>query len=217
MPYQPLWTSRKAEILAAAARVQTNNPAAWQELKVPGQTSRAYIQLVAADCQSTVSPEIGCNLKRGGPEMSLDVLAMPNPTGCVDATGTYPGLELIDIVGGAEGPNPTLGWLDQTQKTMDAGVSGGWVTGEPAEPVLVEPYPSEPNWWGAVFTPTIRAQYTEAGRVFPDTNTTPAGIDATLAGFRWWSRTGYKIRDGMTKEVAMADTVQELRKELGLG
>jgi len=83
-------------------------------------------------------------------------------------------------------------------------------------PTPVQPYPDEPSWWGAVFTPNIQAQYAEAHRSFPDTNTTPEGIRATLDGFRWWSRTGYKIRDGMTKEAAMADTIKELRSVLGL-
>jgi len=127
MSYQSQWDDRKQDILDAANRVKDQNPGAWEEVKVPGQPSRRFISLVAAECQRTVSVEVGCNAKRGGPEVSLDVLAMPNPSGCRDATGTYPGLELRDIIGGAEGPNPSIIWGDATQATIDSGNPGGWI------------------------------------------------------------------------------------------
>jgi len=127
MAYQSAWITKKDLILAAANRVKTANPVAWEEVKVPGQTSRTFISLVAAECQQTVDVGIGCNLKRGGPETSLDVLAMPNASGARDATGTFLGLELIDIIGSAEGPDASIAWGDVTQKTIDSGNPGGWI------------------------------------------------------------------------------------------
>ena len=214
MAYQSLWASKRQSILDVAERIKAQHPQAWAEVKIPGQPSREFISLVAAECQRTISAEIGCNFKRGGPEVSLDVLAMPNSSGARDATGTFPGLELVDIIGGAEGgsshPEPTIIWLDQTQKTIDAGVPGGWIqsggtTPGPA-PGLIQPYPDENAWFGGVYEPAVAACYREAGSVFPDNS----------AAFRWFSRCGYSIRDGLTKEAAMDKTVKELRAALGL-
>ena len=214
MAYQPLWTSKRQAILDVAERIKAQHPAAWAEVKVPGQSSRTFISLVAAECQKTISAEIGCNLKRGGPDVSLDVLALPNPTGARDASGKFPGLELIDIIAGAEGgpshPEPTIIWLDQTVKTIDAGVPGGWVQSGGTTPMPVpsstQPYPDEIEWWGGVYEPAVAACYREAGGVFPDNS----------AAFRWFSRCGYSIGNGMAKEAAMDRTIKELRAALGL-
>lgn len=210
MAYQPLWTSKRQAILDVAERIKAQHPAAWAEVKVPGQPSRTFISLVAAECQKTISAEIGCNLKRGGPDVSLDVLAMPNPTGARDASGKFPGLELIDLINGAEGPNPSLVWGDATQKTIDAGVPGGWVQSGGTTPIPVassmQPYPDENAWWGGVYEPAVAACYREAGSVFPDNS----------AAFRWFSRCGWLIGSGMTKEAAMEKCIKELRAALGL-
>jgi hypothetical protein len=214
MAYQSLWTSKRQAIIDVAERIKAQHPAAWAEVKVPGQASRTFISLVAAECQRTISADIGCNLKRGGPDVSLDVLAMPNSSGARDATGKFPGLELVDIIGGAEGgsshPEPTIIWLDQTQKTIDAGVPGGWVqsasTTPGPVPSAIQPYPDENVWWGGVYEPAVAACYREAGKQFPDNS----------AAFRWFSRCGYSIRDGLSKEAAMDKCIQELRSALGL-
>lgn len=210
MAYQSLWASKSRAILDVAERIKAQHPAAWAEVKVPGQPSRAFISLVAAECQKTISAEIGCNLKRGGPDVSLDVLAMPNSSGARDSTGKFLGLELIDIINGAEGPTPSIVWGDQTQKTIDAGVPGGWLqsvgtTPGPA-PSPIQQYPDENSWWGGVYEPAVAACYRESGRPFPDNS----------AAFRWFSRCGYSIRDGMTKEAAMEKCIKELRVALGL-
>ena len=208
--YQPLWTSKRQAILDVAERIKAQHPAAWAEVKVPGQPSRTFILLVAAECQRTISDDIGCNLKRGGPDVSLDVLAMPNPTGARDASGKFAGLELIDIINGAEGPNPSLVWGDATQKTIDAGVPGGWVQSASTTPLpvpsAIQPYPDEVEWFGGVYEPAVAACYREAGSVFPDNS----------AAFRWFSRCGWLIGNGMTKEAAMAKCIKELRAALGL-
>jgi len=158
MSYQSQWDDRKQDILDAATRVKDQNPGAWEEVKVPGQKSRRFISLVAAECQSRVSVDIGCNLKRGGPDVSLDVLAMPNPSGCRDATGTYPGLELRDIIGNAERADANISWGDATQATIDSGNPGGWIkTGIVAPPAPAAQPPgreealNELNWLDAYY------------------------------------------------------------------
>lgn len=210
MSYQSTWNPRRDDILAAANRVKAANPGAWEEVKVPGQTSRRFISLVADECQRTVSPGIGCNLKRGGPEVSLDVLAMPNASGCRDATGTFEGLELRDIIGGAEGPNPSIIWGDATQATIDSGNPGGWIKNAssvpaPQPPPQTFPYPDEPTQVKA-YQDRVRASYKSVGRLFPDPNDADA--------FRHFTRYGYSCHH-MPEPEAADKHIKELRDELG--
>lgn len=144
MSYTPQWTGTDAaqKILAIAHRVAGEHPDFWNELKVPGQTSRKFINQVSFECLKAGIP-VGVNLKRGGPQQSLDAIALPNDTGARDSTGTYKGVEIVDIVGGAETPSPSLTWGDVTQITIDTGNPGGWVAGKeqaPSVPV-VPPFP----------------------------------------------------------------------------
>jgi hypothetical protein len=208
MAYQPLWTSKRQAILDVAERIKAQHPAAWAEVKVPGQPSRTFISLVVAECQKTISAEIGCNLKRGGPDVSLDVLALPNPTGARDASGKFAGLELIDIIAGAEGgpshPEPSIIWLDQTQKTIDARVPGGWVNGQTVEPTHSSSaaYPGD-----AAFDEIgtlLFADYAEAGRL-PDSQVG-----------RWIGRTTFDYLAGMTMSDSIKKHRAEWRSALGL-
>ena len=207
MAYTSVWVDRRLDILTIAGMVRDANPAAWNELKVHGQTSRTYINLVSMALINANIPG-GVNLKRGGPTESIDAIALPNASGAKDSTGKYPGLEIIDIVGGAEGPNPSLTWGDVTQITMDTGNSGGWkagsVSGTP--PPQTFPYPDEPTYWKA-FQDSMKRIYAEAGRQFPDPNDADA--------FRRFSRCGYDCR-GMDAMKAAEKHLKELRAELGL-
>lgn len=139
MAYQSIWVAKRDQILQIASQVKDTNPGAWAEIAILGQKSRAFINLVSIACIQAGIPA-GVNLKRGGPEESIDVLAFPNASGCPDSTGTYPGLELIDIGLNAEGSNegktPSLTWNDVTQKTIDGGSRGGWKAGTlaPSQP-----------------------------------------------------------------------------------
>ena len=77
------------------------------------------------------------------------------------------------------------------------------------QPTPVQPYPSESpdgGWWGQVADVEIAKVYAEVHRPYP----------SDQASLRWIGRIGYKIRDGMTKEAALADTLKELRGALGL-
>ena len=212
MAYVSQWDHLKTEILDNAKHVRAQHPDAWEEVKVPGQRSRRFINLVALSCQALVHTDIGCNLKRGGPELSLDVLAMPNASGCRDATGKFAGLELIDIVISAESPSASIGWIDVTQATINAGVPGGWKqpTEHEAPPVVVPPvpsfpYPDEPTTVKR-YQDRVRAAYNAVGRVFPDPNDSDA--------FRHFTRYGYSC-GRMPEPEAANKHITELRQELG--
>lgn len=128
MSYISTWVDKKDEILTIAEQVKLRHPDAWEELKVPHQKSRRFINLVSLAGLAAGYP-VGVNLKRGGPDESIDAIALPNATGVKDSTQRYAGIEIIDIVGGAEGPSPRLTWGDVTQVTMDSGTIGGWKAG----------------------------------------------------------------------------------------
>lgn len=63
----------------------------------------------------------GRNGKRGNPnDPSHDALAFVNPASPF-------GVSVVDIIGGAGGPSPSVAWIDQTQATIDARTTGVWV------------------------------------------------------------------------------------------
>lgn len=66
-------------------------------------------------------------------------------------------------------------------------------------------YPDEPTWWKA-YEGQVQARYAQAGRPFPD----------TAEAFRWFSRCGYDIGEGMGPEAAAAKHLRELEQELGI-
>lgn len=211
MAYVSVWIDRRDDILTIANMVKDANPSAWAEVKVHGQTSRQFINLVSMALINAGIPA-GVNLKRGGPAESIDAIALPNASGAKDATGKYAGVEIIDIGGNFEREDARLTWNDVTQVTIDAGVPGGWKAGSltpfqpPPPPVPLFPYPDEPTYWKA-FQDAMRRIYAEAGRQFPDPNDADA--------FRRFSRCGYDCR-GMDAMKAAEKHLKELRGELGL-
>jgi len=204
MAYESRWIEKRDQILSIATQVKSAYPQAWEKIKVPGTKDREYINRVSIECQKAGIPA-GVNLKRGGPEESIDVIALPNASGCGDSTQTYAGLELIDLVNGAEGPNPSLTWGDVTQKTIDAGVKGGWKAGsvEPAP----NPQPTYPSYeelggdaGGVAITRQLEADYKRAGK---------PGLDGDCGA--WQQRVSY---DFLTRKVpTVAESIAKHRPE----
>lgn len=131
MPYQSQWKERSGEILSIASQVRSAHPDYWEALKIHGTADRRYINAVSVALISAGIPG-GVNQKRGTQGDSIDAIALPNNTGATSAVGPYPAVEIIDLVGGAEGgpsSSPTLVWGDVTQSTIDKGEKGGWKAG----------------------------------------------------------------------------------------
>lgn len=208
MAYQAKWIARRDEILAIASDVRTANPAAWDELKIPGQESRTYINLVSIALLEAGIPG-GVNLKRGGPQESIDALAFPNDTGARDSTGTYAGLEIVDIVGGAETPNPSITWGDVTQVTIDTGNPGGWKAGSvgqtPHPPTIPSYEAMGGDEGGKKFSRILEADYKRAEK---------PGVDGDFGAWPW--RTSYDFIAGIcaTVEASIAKHQPEWRKAL---
>ena len=134
MSYTPEWHSFLPTVQSKAAKVITDHPSAWTKCQRPGDDGE-FIRLLAAECHA-IEPKCGLNYKRGVQgDLSKDILAFPNPTGCRDVSGTHVGLELVDVIPGHEGPNASIGWTDVT--VDDAGnffAPGYWVKPATATP-----------------------------------------------------------------------------------
>ncbi len=143
MAYQSQWRAQRDTILDIAQGVRDAHPSAWAKARAAHDDGE-FIRRVAYACH-LLEPSAGLNLKRGGPDLSKDVLAFPNPSGCRDAGGTHPGLELVDIIVSHERGDAHLGWGDVTQATIDAGVAGKWVQPAPVGGEAPVPAPKTPT------------------------------------------------------------------------
>lgn len=142
MAYTSIWTSSplQQQILDIANLIRQQYPADWTVAHTGQPGTDNFIQRVAWACRDLVNPPgaiggappragtVGNNWKRGQTgTYSGDVLALPNPSGASDSARQFAGLELVDIIVGAGGPSPSIGWGDVTQSTIDSGNGGGWV------------------------------------------------------------------------------------------
>jgi hypothetical protein len=108
----------------------------------PERGARAwmFIRRVAWVLHTTVDQRFGLNGKRGNPQdPSMDAVSFRNPSSPAG------GVEIVDVVGGAGGSNPSPAWIDQTQATVDHGTIGVFIQPEPVSgsaPTPAEPPPA---------------------------------------------------------------------------
>jgi len=142
MAYQPQWDRVRDVVLGVAAQVRADRTDLWDRLSAKDP---AFIVEVVRRLRAQ-GIDAAANGKRGNVrDLSSDVVAFPNPTGCRDATGVQPGLELRDIINSVEDPVARkLVWGDSTQETIDANVGGAWVLPDGATPPPPPPPPPPP-------------------------------------------------------------------------
>lgn len=135
MPYTPQYTPIGPQILAIAEDIKRRYPEDWKNAHNHQPSGEVYIRRVAwAVQQAHPALLVGLNGKRGNVhDLSQDVLCFPNATGAPDASDTYPGLEIRDIIASAGTPQASLYWGDVTQATLDKGEVGAWVKPEPVD------------------------------------------------------------------------------------
>ncbi len=71
------------------------------------------------------SPRWGYNLKRGGPELSEDIVDYyygADLSQAQNSTRVY----IFDVIAGHCGNNPQPAWIDQTEETRRRGSIGRW-------------------------------------------------------------------------------------------
>lgn len=192
MNYTPMYNSYASQILAIAEQVKAQYPEDWARAHNGTPAGNVYIRRVAWAVSQQI-PQINCGLngKRGNiNDLSQDILAFPNATGCTDAGGTYAGLELHDIIiaAGSTDPNnpPRLGWGDATADTITGGSQGAWVApmsiGVPVPvppPVTIPPFPprNETLEFGLVLNAYYQRRITDANPGAPPNGTLGGALD----------------------------------------
>jgi len=186
---------------------------AWTHAHVEGDPRKhEWITLFAADMHAKDS-RVAMNGKRGNPsDLSMDALNILCTS--AESSGRTPeGLPcvVVDVIGGAGGPNPQPTWTVFTNAAEGSGahVIPGAVPQPPIppqpQPPVGFPYPDEPTAVLA-FQTRLKASYNAVGRKFPDEQDADA--------FRHFTRYGYSCR-GMAEPDAANKHIKELRAELG--
>lgn len=136
-------------VLSVGEEVRAAYPSAWRAAHNAGEPAgseyvrRWALALKARGITACV------NGKRGSDTLSQDVLVFPVTSGGNrDTSGQYAQIAIIDVIGGAGGSNPTLGWNDVSQfaagkciaPVLEAGESGGTSAPTPV-PVPAPPPP----------------------------------------------------------------------------
>lgn len=105
----------KGQIVEVCEQVAQENPTAWRQAHNGNfdETSTRYNDLCVQALRAR-GIFAGCNGKRGGEQRSDDILAfgLTDTRGARDASGRFTSMAIIDYIGGAGGPNPSVGWND---------------------------------------------------------------------------------------------------------
>lgn len=194
-------------------RLAVEYPTEWKNAHTGNAHTEDFIRIAAKEINA-LEPLIGLNGKRGNPnDISDDALCyLGEGADYVEVEEGVMEASVIDVIGGAGGPNPVPTWNVVSDPSNP--IKTAWVdpddSGEIPEPgptpEPVQPYPDEQTWWPQVFDVEVGARYAKVGRTYPD----------NAGAFRWASRTAYDIRDGLTKEESLAKHLVELEQELGL-
>jgi hypothetical protein len=218
MAYSPQWNHLRTQILEIANEVKQQFPNDWDALT---RKDTAYIRRVAFACQQAGLTIVGLNGKRGNVnDLSSDVLAFPNPSGCPDKAGKFSGLELHDIIAAVEDPTARhLTWGDATPETIEAGVGGAWVTPAAVGGALPPPPPPPPP----PATLPSRDEMEDEGRWLSFYYAQPEGLQrplgASIGGAPDWEAVGAHLFDtylkarikGKNRADARAEYVRNIR------
>lgn len=199
--------------------VKAENPAAWACAHTDRPCAWDYIKLVACRLNPTGFGPWGLNGRRGDPKpekMSWDALNYCGQGPASDPTKACGSpLTIIDVIGGAGGPNPVVIWQEfKTDPTPGAWIKPTGCSAAPAPtpqppvvvvpPVVHKPYPGDAYFADKVGK-LLEADYAEAGQTFN------AGVAV------WFSRTIWRyVNEGMSIEQSTAQTRKELRQALNL-
>jgi hypothetical protein len=184
------------------AHAASRYPNEWRSAHTGGADTEAFIRLLARDLHA-IDSRIGLNGKRGNPDdLSDDALCFKGEGAQYDPTNGNSPVSVIDVIGGAGGPNPVPQWT-----TFSDRHAGAWV--KPSGSVIIVPapkpcpdpsahvpkppvpYPDEPTFWAA-YELSVVAAYAEKGR--------PLDSQA----FRWFTRVAYDIAAHRMDPIAAA-------------
>lgn len=141
------------------SRLAAQYPDEWKKAHKPsggGPETEAFIRRVAYVLHTTVDPHFGLTGKRGDPnDISDDALCYDGVSvlGDRDPTRGNAPVTVIDVIGGAGGPNPTVTW-----NPVGPAPSAAWVKPEPVGSGSADggtPSPTSPQPTGPDLTPIL--------------------------------------------------------------
>jgi hypothetical protein len=199
------------EVAAAAARY----PHEWRNAHTGGADTEAFIRLLARDLHA-IDPRVGLNGKRGNPnDLSDDALNYKGEGAQFDPTNGDSPVSVIDVIGGAGGPNPSPQWTTFPDRHPGAWVkpSGAIAVPPPVKPCpdpsahVVKPkpqYPADEGVWDAALAALEKDMAKKGQALNP-------------ASGRWVARTIWRVvHEGMSLEASIAKSQAEWRAVLGL-
>lgn len=192
-------------------RLAAQYPAEWAAAHTGGPQTEAFIRRLASVLHA-IDPRFGLNGKRGNPnDISDDVVCFDGEAsgGDYDPTRNNVPVTVIDVIGGAGGPNPVATWNHPLKPSAAAWVKPGPVSGgvvtpvEPSKPVK-KPYPGDAYFIDAIGTP-LELDYMISGQ----------RLNAGAA--TWFARAIWDhVNEGLTIEASVAKHRAEWRAALGL-
>lgn len=192
--------------IVALARQQ--HPQAWKDAHTGNAHTEDFIRLVTP-MLAAVDVRIGLNGKRGNASDISD--------DAVNVRGEGPGhnndgtpCTVVDIIGGAGGPNPVPQWGVQDDPVAS---TGAWVSPgsaptplpiPPPPPPVVKPYPGD-------------AYFTDQIGVVLENDYREAGQSLNAGSATWFARTIWRhVNEGMPMDQSVAQSRKEWRAALGL-
>ena len=128
-------------MLAEVERLKSKFPQAWKDAHTGNANSEGFIKLLAAHLHA-MNPAFGLNGKRGNPQdISDDAINFKGEGADFDPTDGNAPRTVIDVIGGAGGPNPFPTWAIVTNAATPVGAA--WV--QPGPPINIPtPTPTPP-------------------------------------------------------------------------
>jgi hypothetical protein len=204
-------------MLAEVERLKTKFPQAWKDAHTNNANTEGFIKLLAAHLHA-INPAFGLNGKRGNPQdISDDAINFKGEGADFDPTDGDAPRTVIDVIGGAGGPNPFPTWAIVTK--ADAPVGAAWV--KPGVPPITPtvtptlpptppppkfpPYPADESVFDAVGA-ALFADFSEAHQ-------TP---NPQMLRFAFRVAYGWLTKEPADLNAALAKTRKEWRALLGL-
>ena len=191
-------------------RCKNEHPQDWKDAHTGNANTKGFIRKLAAMLKANDS-RFGLNGKRGDPNNISD-----DAVNCLCASSESAGRTpdgrpcvVIDVIGGAGGPNPTPGWLVFDTLIEGSGANVDPLTKQTPAPSPVpipvhKPYPGD-QFFEAKLGAALEADYREAGQ------------SLNAGSVVWVARTIWRnVNEGMTIEASTAQSRKEWRSALGL-
>lgn len=195
--------------IAVVQSIADADPVRFRCAHTSAACTRDFIRALACELYKT-DPRFGLNGKRGSPtDISYDALNFKG-----EGTDTDPDnpenpsgrATVIDVIGGAGGPNPVVAWFAVTDPKSPT--KARWIKPCGAQsvpqPIPFKPYPGD-EYFVQQIGVILEADYKEAGQ----TLNTGSAV--------WFSRTIWRhVNEGMTMDQSVAQSRKEWRAILGL-